>query len=273
MHIQLPVLIVGHGQMGAAILRGLLRRNIKRSDVAVVEILKPVRGALARRRIAAVDHVKQLPDDFRPGTVLIALKPQQIPAVLPDYREYVRGNTVLLTVAAGIRVEAYERILGESAAIVRAMPNTPAAICRGTSVLFGNRSATTSQRASCEALMGHVGDVSWIDDETLMDAITAVSGGGPAYVFLLMEYLASAAINAGLPGDLAMKLVQSTVAGAAELARSSGEPVAQLRKNVTSPNGTTAAALRVLMRQPGGLEDMLREAIIAARDRGVELGR
>lgn len=271
--IQLPLLLVGHGQMGAAIFRGLLQHGVAKSDVVVVEVAEGSLRALAAQSIMAVNRVADIPKGFHPRTILIAVKPQQMNTVLPEFKSFVVDRPVFLTVAAGIKSQAYEAALGAEAAIVRAMPNTPAAICRGMSVLFANRSATEEQRKSCETLMRLVGDVTWIVDEQLMDAVTALSGGGPAYVFLLIEFLANAGVEAGLEGEVAMKLARSTVAGAGELARLSEQSASQLRQNVTSPKGTTEAALRVLMRPSGGLQELLTEAIIAARDRGIELGK
>ena len=271
--IQLPLLLVGYGQMGSAILRGLLSRGVAKSEVLVVEIAVEKLRVLSAQSIAAVNHPSGIPQGFKPRTILIAVKPQQMSAVLPEYERFVTEHPVFLTVAAGIRLETYLQALGSSAAIVRAMPNTPAAICRGMTVLFASGTATPEQRGSCENLMRAVGEVAWIPDERLMDAVTALSGGGPAYVFLLIECLANAGVRAGLDAEVALSLARTTVAGAGELARLSDESAAQLRRNVTSPKGTTEAALRVLMREPGGLQDLLSEAIIAARDRGIELGK
>jgi len=271
--IELPILLVGHGKMGSAILRGLLDHGVAKADVLVVEIAEPSLQALAGLGVASVSRVEDIARDFRPRTILIAVKPQQMNDVLPLYRSFAVHHPVYLSVAAGIMTRAYEQALGADAAVVRAMPNTPAAVGRGMSVLFSNLSATEVQRNSCENLMRQVGDVLWITDEQLMDAVTALSGGGPAYVFLLIEFLANAGVHAGLDADVAMQLARSTVAGAGELARLSSESAAQLRINVTSPKGTTEAALRVLMREPGGLQELLSDAIVAARDRGIQLGK
>jgi pyrroline-5-carboxylate reductase len=190
--------------------------------------------------------------------------------VVAAYRRFVGPQTLFLSIAAGKTLGFFGRVLGPEAALVRAMPNTPAAIGRGIAVACANPVATPAQRALAERLLAAVGEVGWVEDERLIDAVTALSGSGPAYVFLLIECLAKAGVAAGLPAAFAARLARATVAGAGELAQRSGESAAQLRENVTSPGGTTRAALDVLM-APDGLEPLLTRAVLAAAKRSREL--
>ncbi len=264
-----PLVLVGCGRMGGAMLRGWLDRGLPRAEALIVEP-DPERAAAARELgvevVAAPDGIAAR---FAPRVVVVAVKPQAMATVLPAYARFAAPETVFLSIAAGTTIAAFESHLGP-AAIVRAMPNTPAAIGRGMLVGCANARVTRAQRGLCEALMAAVGEVAWIEDEDLMDAVTAVSGSGPAYVFLLIECLARAGVAAGLPAALANRLALVTVSGAGELARVSGEPAERLRENVTSPGGTTAAALAVLMAD-GGLADLMTEAVAAATRRGREL--
>jgi pyrroline-5-carboxylate reductase len=190
--------------------------------------------------------------------------------VMPHYARFAGPATVFLSVAAGKTLAVFETYLGSEAVVVRAMPNTPAAIGRGMIVGCPNERVSDGQKALCDSLMAAVGEVAWIDDEALMDAVTGVSGSGPAYVFLLIECLAQAGRAAGLPGDLADRLALVTVSGAGELARQSAESPTVLRENVTSPNGTTQAALEVLMAEDG-LAPLMTKAVAAATQRSREL--
>ncbi|MBV8653125.1 MAG: pyrroline-5-carboxylate reductase, partial [Alphaproteobacteria bacterium] len=186
------------------------------------------------------------------------------------YGRFAASGAVFLSIAAGKTLGYFARHVGDDAAVVRAMPNTPAAIGRGISVACPNARASAEQIALCDRLLAAVGEVGWVDDERLIDAVTGVSGSGPAYVFLLIECLAKAGVAAGLSEELAMRLARATVAGAGELARQSGEPASVLRQNVTSPNGTTLAALNVLM-AADGLEPLMTKAVAAATQRSREL--
>jgi len=264
-----PLVLVGCGKMGGAMLQGWLDRGLDPADAHVVE---PSAAALADFRTAGVRHYAEgtaLPASLQPRTVLLAVKPQMMDAALPAYRRFVRPATLFLSIAAGKTIGYFERGLGE-AAIVRSMPNTPAAVGRGITVACANRRVTAAQRAEADALLGAVSEVHWVDDETLIDPVTAVSGGGPAYVFLLIEYLTEAGVAAGLPAELAMRLARVTVSGAGELARRSPESAATLRQNVTSPAGTTLEALKILMAEDG-LKPLLTRAIAAATRRSREL--
>jgi pyrroline-5-carboxylate reductase len=201
---------------------------------------------------------------------VIAVKPQTAPEALPPLAGYVGKTTLVLSIMAGRTIAFLEKALPVGTAIVRAMPNTPAAIGRGISVAFANAKISAPQRKQASDLLAAIGKVEWIGDEALMDAVTALSGSGPAYVFLLAEAMANAGIAAGLPPALATRLARETVAGSAELLHRSDLDAVTLRRNVTSPGGTTAAALDILM-GPGGFDSLLTQAIIAATRRSQEL--
>lgn len=267
----LRLLLVGCGRMGSAMLDGWLRG----SDVAGVAVVEPSAGTNAAvdadPRVSRYADPAALPADFVPDVVILAVKPQMMAAALPAYRRFVRDETVFLSVAAGWTLASFARALGETARVVRAMPNTPAAIGRGVTALVPNPLVSPAQTAQCVGLLQAVGAVESLTDEALMDAVTAVSGSGPAYVFLLAEALAAAGAAAGLPADLAARLARATVAGAGELLRQSDETAAKLRENVTSPGGTTAAALAVLMHPDHGAGPLLVQAVAAATARSREL--
>ena len=264
------LLLVGCGKMGGAMLRGWLQRGVRPGDVTVVEPNAAPVADLAAKSVRFLDDGAKLPTELKPAVVVVAVKPQMTDGALPAYRRFVGANTVFLSIAAGRTIAYFERRLGAQAAIVRSMPNTPAAVGRGITVACPNRHVAAAQRELCEQLLAAVGEVAWVQDEGLLDAVTAVSGGGPAYVFLLIECLAEAAVAAGLPADLAMRLARVTVSGAGELARLSPEPAAVLRQNVTSPGGTTLEALKILM-AADGLQPLMAKAIAAATRRSREL--
>jgi pyrroline-5-carboxylate reductase len=250
-------------------LQGWLDRGLDPPDAHVIE---PNEAAMAGFRTAGVRihaDASSLPAALKPRTVLLAVKPQTMDAVLPAYRRFVAGGSLFLSVAAGKTIGYFERGLG-TAPIVRSMPNTPAAVARGITVACANRQVSEKQRAMADALLAAVSEVHWVEEEALLDPVTAVSGGGPAYVFLLIEYLAEAGVASGLPADLSMRLARVTVSGAGELARQSQEPAAVLRQNVTSPGGTTLEALKVLMADDA-LKPLLARAIAAATQRSREL--
>lgn len=258
------VLLVGCGKMGGAMLAGWLDRGLTPADVVVVE----PHGAGLPGGVTLVSDAAQIPAGFAPDVVVLATKPQVMADVVPAYARF--GSAVFLSIAAGRTLAFFAGLLGD-VAIVRAMPNTPAAVGRGMTVCAANAKVSNNQRAACQDLLEAVGDVAWVEDEGLIDAVTAVSGSGPAYVFLLAEAMEAAGIQAGLPADLSARLARATVSGSGELLRQSTESPAQLRKNVTSPGGTTAAALAVLMADGAGMTELLTKAIQAATDRSREL--
>jgi pyrroline-5-carboxylate reductase len=264
------LLLIGCGRMGGALLRGWLENDLAARYV-VIEPMAGARPTTLSPHVTFLETPDHLDAGFRPAVAVIAVKPQVMAESLPHYRAMAAGGTLFLSIAAGRTLGFLASSLGADAALVRAMPNTPAAIGHGISVLCANANVDAAGRARADALLRAVGAVAWIDDETLMDAVTAVSGSGPAYVFLLIECLAKAGVEAGLPAELAEQLARATVAGSGELARVSPESAAALREAVTSPGGTTRAALDVLMAQDG-LEPLLRRAVLAATKRSKELG-
>ena len=254
--------------MGSALLTGWLKSD-RVGRVTIVEP-HPLEPPMASSdRVTMLVSSDSLDPDWRPAAVVFAVKPQVMGEIVPAYRTQVAGGALVLSIAAGKTIAGFERMLGE-AAIVRAMPNTPAAIGRGITVAAANRFTSLSQRDLAQGLLEAVGTVAWVEDEGDLDAVTAVSGSGPAYVFLLIESLTDAGIAAGLAPDLAARLALETVAGSGELARQSADSAAQLRRNVTSPNGTTEAALKLLM-APDGMGDLIARAVDAAARRSREL--
>jgi pyrroline-5-carboxylate reductase len=235
-----PILLVGLGKMGGAMLAGWRERGMAPS-VAV----DPTRPAAPGPEVTVVADAGEIPDGFAPAAVVLAVKPQTAADVLPQYARFA-PRAVMLSIMAGRTVAGLRSLLGD-AAVVRAMPNTPAAVRQGITVAFAGPGVTAAQRALCDTLLSAVGAVAWIDDEGLIDPVTAVSGGGPAYVFLLAELLEQAAVEQGIPADLARLLARQTVAGAGALLAASPEDAAALRRAVTSPKGTTEQALGVLM--------------------------
>ena len=264
------ILLVGCGKMGGALLAGWIERGLKPAQVAVVEPDAAGAGAARALGVAVAAGPDGLPPGFSPDIVVIAVKPQAMDAILPAYRPLAQKGAAVLSIAAGRTIASFERVLGIGTAVLRAMPNTPAAVGRGITVVTANARADAAVRALAERLLAAVGTVEWVDDESLMDAVTAVSGSGPAYVFLLAECLAEAGRQAGLSADLAARLARATVAGSGELLHRAAETPETLRKNVTSPGGTTAAALGVLM-AGDGLQPLLTRAIAAAAKRAREL--
>ena len=261
------LLLVGAGKMGGAMLDGWIARGLAPTRIVVIEPQpgKAVR-ALTRRGLKLNPKGKIA----AAAAIVIAVKPQSAPDAVPPLRPYVGKTTLVLSIMAGRTIGFLEKSLPPNTAIVRAMPNTPASIGRGISVAVGNAKVSARQRKLAGDLLAAIGKVEWAGDETLMDAVTALSGSGPAYVFLLAEAMTKAGIAAGLPADLASRLARETVAGSGELLHRSDLDAAMLRQNVTSPGGTTAAALDVLM-GPGGFDELLTKAIAAATRRGREL--
>lgn len=264
-----PLLLVGCGKMGGAMLSGWRDSGIAAAGVAVVEPFGAADFADASDVTIYAD-ASDLPEDLDPEVIVFAVKPQQMDAVAPAYARFSSGNCVFLSIAAGKTIGYFEQQVGGEAAIIRAMPNTPAAIGQGITVLCPNAHVSDAQAALCQQLMQAVGEAVTVSDEGLIDAVTAVSGGGPAYVFLLIECLGAAGVAAGLPQDLAERLALATVAGSGQLALASDEPPSQLRENVTSPGGTTLEALKILMAD-NGLQPLMTRAIAAATDRSREL--
>jgi len=262
------ILLAGAGKMGGAMLTGWLARGLDPKNIAFIEPSpsKEV-SALATKGV----RLNPLPKDFgTAATLVVALKPQMFREAGAMLKSFTGPSTLVVSIMAGTTIASISEVCG--GAVVRAMPNTPAAIGRGITVAVATTNVSAAQRAVADALLRSTGSVEWINDESLMDAVTAVSGSGPAYVFLLAEELARAGVEAGLPPELATKLARETVAGSVELLHRSEIDPAALRQNVTSPGGTTAAALDVLM-APDGMQSLLMRAVVAATRRSKELAK
>ena len=266
------LLLVGCGKMGSALARGWIAAGARADHIVAVEPAPDAAAAFPDGLCPAfVDSPDNAPAGFSPDVIVFAVKPQVMEAVVPAYARYVDSGAVFLSIAAGTPIGFFEAHLSSASPIVRSMPNTPAAVGRGVTAAICNANVPPEGRALCEALLGAVGEVVWVTDEAEIDAVTAVSGSGPAYVFHLVETMTAAGIAEGLSPDAASALARATVAGAGELLHRSPEDAATLRRNVTSPGGTTAAALEVLMAQDG-LGALMKKAIAAAARRSRELG-
>ncbi|MDG3576086.1 pyrroline-5-carboxylate reductase [Rhizobium sp. YJ-22] len=263
-----PIVLIGAGNMGGAMLAGWLRNGVPGSSVVVIDP-GPSEAMRTIMADAGARHMTAAPADMVAGVLFLAVKPQAMDAVLPPLKTLVGPKTVVVSVAAGKTLAYLERHLGQ-AAMVRAMPNTPAMIGRGVTGAYANAGVDAEQKAQVEALLKVSGPVEWVTDEGDIDAVTALSGSGPAYVFYLVECMAEAGRKLGLPADLAMKLARETVSGAGELLHQSPDDASRLRQNVTSPGGTTAAALSVLMAEDG-MQPLFDAALAAARRRAEEL--
>jgi pyrroline-5-carboxylate reductase len=258
-----PILLVGCGKMGSAMLAGWRERGLAGCVAVEPQASGPIPGA------TVVPGPESIPAGFAPAAVVFAIKPQEAAAALPHYARYA-GQAVFVSIMAGKTLAFMRTLLGPDAAIVRAMPNTPAAVRQGFSVACANPAVTPAQRALADTLLAATGETAWVEEEGLLDPVTAVSGGGPAYVFLLAELLEAAAREQGIPADLARRMARATVAGSGALLAASSEDAAQLRRNVTSPKGTTERALAVLMDQ-AAWPDAISRAIAAATARSREL--
>ncbi len=259
------MVLLGCGKMGSAMLAGWLASGLSATSVWVLD------PHPSDWLIGTGVHVNAgVPD--APAVALIAVKPQMMGDALPSMAALGDGDTVFLSVAAGTSIATYETALGAQSPIIRAMPNTPAAVGRGITAIVGNTHVTAAQMDMAETLLCAVGQVVRLNDEAQMDAVTAVSGSGPAYVFHLIETLAAAGTSQGLPSDLAMQLAKATVGGAGQLAEDADDDPTTLRINVTSPGGTTQAALEVLMNEVDGFPALLARAVKAATDRSRDLG-
>lgn len=257
-----PVLLLGFGKMGAALATGWCASGLSASFA-----IDPGAPASVGPEITVLVDAAALPADFAPAAVVLAVKPQMAAAALPHVARF--QSAVMLSIMAGKTIAGLSEALGTTS-VVRAMPNTPAAIGQGITVACAAPGVTTTQRALCHTLLEAVGDVAWVSDEALLDPVTAISGGGPAYVFLLAELLEQAALEQGIPPDLARLMARRTVSGSGALLAASEEDAAQLRRNVTSPKGTTEQALAVLMQQDAW-PALVSRAIEAATERSRQL--
>jgi len=263
------LVLLGCGRMGSALMEGWLARGLPPAALSVIDPHPTARLTA----LAGAGLRLNAPLPAAPAVCLVAVKPQMMAEALPQIAVLGGGGTVILSIAAGTPIRAFEAALGAATPIVRAMPNTPAAVGHGISAIVGNAAAGAAALAMAETLLSAVGEVVRLEAEAQMDAVTGVSGSGPAYVFHLIEALADAGTAVGLSPDLALRLARATVAGAGDLAERTGESPEKLRKDVTSPAGTTAAALEVLMDPATGLRPLMARAVRAATDRARELSR
>jgi pyrroline-5-carboxylate reductase len=267
-----PLLLIGCGKMGSAMLSGWLKEGLDKDAVIIVDPylaqIKENFSQLAAKNL--LDTIDDLPRGIAPSFVIMAVKPQMMDEALNTLKPSDLSETVVLSVAAGKTIHYFEDQLGQDQAIVRAMPNTPAAIAKGITVCVANINVTDNQKQISKTLLETVSVVEWIDDEALMDAVTALSGSGPAYVFYMAEVMAAAGEALGLPKELSEKLARHTLSGAGVLLEESDESFSKLRENVTSPGGTTAAALDVLMSNEG-IAKAIRRAMQEAKARSKEL--
>lgn len=251
--------------MGGALLDGWLKKDLARK-IIVIEPHPPVVSSA----VICLKDAKEISSGFVPDVIVFAVKPQVLDDVARSYKGFA-GKSLFLSIAAGKTVAGIEAALEPDAAIIRAMPNLPASIGQGITAAFANGNVTQNQKALAAGLLQAIGDFAWLEREELLDAVTAVSGSGPAYLFLLTEALEHAAKEAGLPAQLAAQLARKTVTGSALLLEESSLDPAMLRKNVTSPGGTTEAALEVLMDEKSGLVNLLNSAVTRAKSRSCEL--
>ena len=264
----MKILFIGAGKMATALAAGIVKHNIhSTSELLAVDVFAPAREAFTKTTGIqcvenAVDYVKEA------ETILLAVKPQVMKAVCLDLAPHLTADQVIVSIAAGISCASLEKWLGERA-IVRCMPNTPALLRQGVSGLFANPRVSAAQKAQAEQVLSAVGLALWLEEEAQLDAVTAVSGSGPAYFFLLIEAMTAAGEQLGLPRATAAQLSIQTALGAARMASESDVDAAELRRRVTSPNGTTEAAIKTF--QAGGFEALVQQALHAAANRSAEL--
>jgi pyrroline-5-carboxylate reductase len=268
-HLKGTLVLAGAGKMGSAMLEGWLKAGADPKKIVALDPMPPqeVFDLLAKHQIRHNPAISSITDT---EVIVVAVKPQVMEEVLPNLVSLQSSRPLILSVAAGKTIATFAKHFGQTASIIRTIPNTPAAIGRGITAMCANNNVSKEQMALANSLLSSTGEVVTVDDESQIDLVTAVSGSGPAYVFYLTECLANAGVKIGLPVELAMQLARATVAGSGELMRQSGIDAATLRQNVTSPNGTTYAALQILMADDG-LKPLFEKAITAAANRSKEL--
>jgi pyrroline-5-carboxylate reductase len=266
------VLLAGCGNMGFAMLQGWIGSGALASEaVTVVEPNEALRARAQALGVRVAADVGDLKSDQHCDIVIMAVKPQVMEKVLPGYQRYAAAGATFVSIAAGIGIRTFLKTLGDTTPVIRCMPNTPAAIGKGMLAYFSNAAVKPDTEEFVRDLLSKSGQVAKVDEEPLIDSVTAVSGSGPAYVFHFIECLTEAGVSAGLPRDIAALLATQTVMGAGALASESSETPTRLREQVTSPNGTTAAALEVLMGERR-MQKLVSEAVAAAHKRAIELG-
>lgn len=263
------LLLVGGGRMGMALMHGWLNAGLQASQILVQE---PTPSDALKAANVTLNPSDEQVNENPPAIVVLAVKPQMIEAVLPSLAPLVPQGAMVLSLMAGVPIKTMAHLLGDKLAYVRTMPNTPASIGKGMTGLFADARVSDEQKKAASALLGAVGQTAWLDSEKMIDAVTAVSGSGPAYVFHLVEAMQAAGMSLGLPEAMSRQLAAQTIIGAAAMLDEEAADAAQLRRNVTSPGGTTEAALDVLMSEQG-LSDLMRRAVQAAAMRAQELAQ
>jgi len=263
------ILLIGCGKMGCALLSGWLDQSMEGSNICVIEPQKSNLATFTGQGVSLYEALDDIGRQYEPDFVIFAVKPQIMDKVVPSYKRFA-GKSTFISIAAGKTINYFEQQLGKHNPIIRAMPNTPAAIKRGITVACGNSKVEKPIQLACLALLASVGEVRWLNDEKLIDAVTAISGSGPAYVFLLAETMVKAGIEAGLNHQTARDLTIHTIAGSGALLKGSSEHISILRENVTSPGGTTEAALSILMGERG-MQKLISKAIKKAIERSKAL--
>ncbi len=265
----MKIILVGCGKMGSAMLDGWIKGNIADEYIVIdPKVNTPPIG------IKLFKNISEINSNTQADIVIFAVKPQIAPDIIPNYKKFVSDKTIFISIMAGITIDKIENLLSNRAKIVRAMPNTPAAIGRGITAIYANQNISKNDKDLAKKILLSVGEVVFCHTENMMDAVTALSGSGPAYIFLLVEAMTKAGIKMGLSTEIAEKLARQTVIGSAHLLDIEKSKSAQkLRENVTSPNGTTAAALEILMNSNDGLPKLMERAIKAASKRSQELSK
>ncbi|MCQ2914809.1 MAG: pyrroline-5-carboxylate reductase [Alphaproteobacteria bacterium] len=268
----MKLLIIGCGKMGGSVLDGYLSKHDEANNIRVIEPNEQIREKLKQKKVISFEKIEDL-KDFNPDFVFTAVKPFLIGDIIDSLKTFIDKGAALFTIIAGKKIAFFEEHLGKNAKIVRCMPNTPASIGKGITGLVANKNATKEVKEFVNDVFEACGETVWLDDESQIDAVTAVSGSGPAYLFYLTETLVEAAKATGLNEEQAKKLAKATIIGASALMEKSSEEPSKLRQNVTTPNGTTAAALDVLMNEENGVGKLMTKAVLAAQKRSVELGK
>ncbi len=264
------LVLIGAGKMGTAMLQGWLEAGIKPDQVTIFDPSPPPE-TLAVIEKHSISHNPPVDSVTGVEAVLVAIKPQMVDEVLPAMATLASAKPLVVSVVAGKTISAFRRHFGADTPVIRTIPNTPAAVGRGITAMAASDGVSPEQSALATALLASLGEVVTVSDETLIDACTAISGSGPAYIFYMTECMTAAAVDMGLPADIAEQLARATVSGAGELMRATGTPAGVLRENVTSPKGTTYAALQVLMADSDGMKQLMARATAAAEKRSREL--
>lgn len=267
MPLEKTILIIGLGNMGKALVKGMLKSGISPNSINAVDISLQ---AKATAEEFGINLYNKAPDEITPKIIIVAIKPQLLNKILSEYKKFVNPDCVFISIVAGATIAKFEDILTANANIIRTMPNTPASIGCGMTALFANKNINNKQKQQAENLLKTVGETAWLQDESLMDTVTAISGSGPAYFFLIMQELTNAGIKNGLPKDLAQKLVVNTAWGAGNLAKQSNNlSPQQLKEMVTSPNGTTEAGLNVFAKNK--IDKIIENVVASAKNKSIEL--